>query len=95
MNVEARNPQFRRLLHMGLDVGSAYLLVHRQEVLERSARQVEQKLAGRMMTASTRPSENGSAGGASAITRFDVASMSKADREAIRRRAARGERIRF
>jgi len=95
MNVESQNPKFRQLLHAGLDVESAYLLLHREEILERNAREVEQRIAGRMMTAATRPSENGTAAQSGAVTRSDVASMSRADREAIRRRAARGERIRF
>ena len=95
MNQEAKNPQFRRYLHAGLDVASAYLLVHRQQVLEQNARQVESRIAQRMMAASTRPSENGSSGRASAVTRADIASMTRKEREAIRRRAARGERVRF
>ena len=92
----ARNPRFRELLwNNGLDVASAYLLTHRQQEMERIARDVEQRIAGRMMSASTRPPENGAPGGAGGLSRYDVASMSRKDREAIRRRAARGERIRF
>lgn len=95
MNAESQNPQFRQLLHQGLDVASAYLLIHREEILERNAKEVEQRIAGRMMTAATRPSENGSAAQSSAVTRTDPAAMTRRERDAIRRRAARGEKIRF
>lgn len=95
MNVEVRDPEFRRMLLGGLDVSSAYLLRHRDEILAGKVKETEQRIAGRMMTAATRPSENGTAGQSGAVTRTDVASMSRADREAIRKRAARGERIRL
>jgi hypothetical protein len=95
MNEEVKNPLFRRYLHAGLDVASAYLLLHRQQILQNNAKQVESSIAQRMMVASTRPSENGGSGQASAVTNLDVASMTKKDRDAIRKRVARGERIRF
>ena len=95
MNEEVKNPLFRRYLHAGLDVASAYLLLHRQQILQNHAKQVESSIAQRMMVASTRPSENGGSGQASAVTNLDVASMTKKDRDAIRKRVARGERIRF
>ena len=95
MNVECQNPRFRQLLGSGLDVASAYLLIHKDSVLEAAAQSGRQMMATHLMATGNRPSENGTTGQSAAVLRSDVASMSKADRENIRRRAARGERIRL
>lgn len=95
MNTEVQNPRFRQLLMSGLKVEEAHLLLHRQEILEQAARDMHSRIANSMQHPATRPPENGTGGRSSAITKSDVASMSRADREAIRRRAARGERIKF
>lgn len=95
MNTECNNPQFRQLLMQGLDVETAYLVVHRQELMKSAADAGRQMLASHIMSGAARPSENGTSGQSAAVSRYDVASMSKADREAIRKRAARGERIRL
>lgn len=95
MNIECQNPRFRQLLGSGLDVASAYLLVHRDSVLEAAAQSGRQMMASNLMATGKRPSENGTSGQSAAVMASDVASMSKADRENIRRRAARGERIRL
>ena len=95
MNTECQNPRFRQLLSSGLDVASAYLLVHREAVLEAAAQSGRQMMVNNLLATGTRPSENGTTGASAAVLRTDVASMSKSDRESIRRRAARGERIRL
>lgn len=95
MNVECRNPRFRQLLYSGLDVGSAYLVLHRDELMQSAAENARKMVVNNIVATGSRPSENGTAGQSAAMHRADVASMSRSDREAIRRRAARGERIRF
>lgn len=96
---ECGNPQFMQLLRSGVDVGSAYLVLHKDDIIpaamQHTAKVVEQKLAGKMMSASARPGENGVGSQSAAITKSDVGKLTKADREEIRRRVARGERIRF
>ena len=95
MNTECAEPRFRKLLLQGLDVQTAYLVVHRQELLQKAAEAGQQMMANHYMTQTARPSENGTSGQSAAVSRYDVAAMSRADRETIRRRAARGERIRL
>jgi len=95
MNEECQNPRFRQLLYSGLDVGSAYLVLHRDRLLQSAAENARQMVVNNIVATGTRPSENGTAGQSAALRRADVASMTKAEREAIRRRAARGEQIRF
>ncbi len=96
---ECQNPQFMQLLRAGVDVGSAYLVLHKDDIIpaamQHTAKVVEQKLAGKMMSASARPGENGVGSQSAAITKSDVTKLTKADRDEIRRRVARGERIRF
>lgn len=99
LGVEAKNPQFRQLLRAGVDVGSAYLVVHKDDILpaamQHAARVVEQKLAGKLQAGSARPAENAMTSQAPALTKSDVTQLTRADREEIRRRAIRGEKIRF
>ena len=49
----------------------------------------------RIRQRSARPAENGTSPGGAAITRADVASMTRAQREALERRAMHGVKIRF
>ena len=49
----------------------------------------------RIRQRSARPAENGTSPGGAAITRADVASMTRAQREALERRAMHGVKISF
>lgn len=63
MNVEAKNPKFMQLLKAGLDVGSAYLAIHKDDILpaamQHAATTVEQETAGSSGTNISRPTDNG------------------------------------
>ena len=97
LNVESQNPQFRQLLMAGIDVGTAYLALHRDDVLagamQATAKTVEQKLSNKIAAGNARPAENGASGQSAAVIKTDPSKWTKADREEVRRRAARGERI--
>lgn len=99
MQTEIKNPQFMQLLKAGVDVGSAYLVIHKDDILpaamQHTAKVVEQKLADKIVAGGTRPAENGMRSQSAAVTKSDVSKLTKADRDEIRRRVARGERIRF
>lgn len=99
MQAEIKNPQFMQLLKAGVDVGSAYLVIHKDDILpaamQHTAKVVEQKLADKIIAGGTRPAENGMSSQSAAVTKSDVSALTKADRDEIRRRVARGERIRF
>lgn len=96
---ECQNDKFMELLKAGVDVGSAYLVLHKDDIIpaamQHAAKTVSEKLSGRMMAGSNRPSENGTGSSGAVITKTDVTKLTKADREEIRRRVARGEKIRF
>ena len=96
---EAQNPQFRQLLLSGIDVGSAYLVCHKDEIIpaamQYTAKQVEQKLTNKVIANGARPSENGNSSQGASVVKSDVSQLSKAERAEIIRRVQRGEKIRF
>ena len=99
MNVESKNPRFRQLLRSGVDVASAYLVIHQQEILpaamRHTARVVEQKMVDKFLSSGGRPMENGISAQAPAVSKTDVSKLTKSERAEIRKRAAMGEKIRF
>jgi hypothetical protein len=96
---ETQNPQFRQLLMSGIDVGTAYLVVHKDEVIpaamQYTAKTVEQKLTNKVIANGARPAENGNSSQSATVVKSDVSQLSKADRQEIIRRVQRGEKIRF
>ena len=97
--VETQNPQFRQLLLSGIDVGSAYLVIHKDDIIpaamQYTAKTVEQKLTNKVIANGARPSENGNSSQSATVVKSDVSQLTKADRAEIIRRVQRGEKIRF
>ena len=93
---EGANPEMRRLMELpGMRMGDAYRLAHYNDALRQTAQTVEQGVVERIRQRSARPAENGTSPGGAAITRADVASMTRAQREALERRAMHGVKISF
>ena len=96
---EALNDDFNKLLKAGIDVGTAYEVVHKDEILsgamQYTAQQVRQKTVQNIQARGTRPAENGMHTQPAVQTKTDVNSLTKADREEIERRVRRGEKISF
>ena len=101
MDLEAAvgDERFRSLLRAGADVGGAYMALHHREILPDLLRQAAEKAREQTENAiragRSRPAENGAAGSGGPTVKRDVTLMSRADRDEIVRRVARGERIRF
>ena len=97
MNVECQNETFRSLLKSGIDVKTAYKVLHDDEIttqlLQHQAKEVEQKLSNKIAAGNARPAENGASGQSAAVIKSDPSKWTRADRDEVRRRAARGERI--
>ena len=99
---EMNNPTFARLTApgVGVDVRTAYEVVHRDELRGAEMQFAAQKSAERMANAvranGMRPVENGmnSRQNASPV-KTDPRTLTKADREEIKRRVLRGEKISF
>lgn len=90
--------RFFSLLKSGVDVQTAYEVVHKDELvagaMEYTAKAVQQKTVNDIRARGLRPAENGVSGGGSAITvKTDPRTFTRKDREEIARRVLRGERI--
>ena len=93
---ELRSPEMRRLMQLpGMRVRDAYRLAHYDENLRTAAQAVEQGVVERIQQRAARPTENGIRPGGAATVRPDVASMTRAQREALERRAMHGVKISF
>ena len=96
---ELKDREFIKLLESGVSVETAYFAKHHRELVPQAmqftAKQVEQKLANKIMAGGARPTENGVNPQATAVVKSDVTQLSKADRQEIIRRVQRGEKIKF
>ena len=91
---ELRSPEMRRLMQLpGMRVRDAYRLAHYDENLRTAAQAVEQGVVERIQQRAARPTENGIRPGGAATVHPDVASMTRAQREALERRVIHGAQI--
>lgn len=96
---EMQNPQFVNLLKSNVDVRTAYEVLHKDEIIpaamQFTAKTVEQKIANNIAAGGKRPVENGMSAQSASLVKDDVTRLTKADRDEIIRRVARGEIIKF
>lgn len=97
---ETQNPKFGQLLKSGVDVRTAYEVLHRDEIIggamQFAAQTVAKKVASGIASRADRPDEAGmSAQIPAAIHKQKVAELDRDDVLEIARRAMRGEKIRF
>lgn len=98
-NKESENKDFRDLIIKGIPVQTAYEILHKDEIMggamQYTAQTVAQKISQNIQSRSERPTENGMSSNNGIVTKTDVHKLTKADRQEIARRVARGERITF
>lgn len=97
---EMKNAAFTRLLKAGVDMKTAYRTLHQDEILERAVRYAAGKARDKTMKSmrmhTSRPEENGAGGrGGAKMAPMSVQNMTRAEREEIERRCARGEKVYF
>ena len=99
LETEMQNPKFVDLLRNNIDVKTAFQVLHQDEIMpaamQYTAKAVEQKLTNNIIANGQRPTENGNSSQSASVIKSDVSQLTKADREEIIRRVARGEKIRF
>ena len=99
LEAEMKNPEFVKLLRAGIDIRPAYEVLHQNEILpaamQFATQEAERKITNKVMANGARPTENGNNSQSAAVVKSDVSQLSKADRQEIARRVARGEKIRF
>lgn len=97
LSEEAQNEAFLALLKNGFSVKNAYESTHVEEIMERKVQETaaatEKKVTDSIRAKGGRPAENGTQQGAGFVTKIDINQTTKQDREALAKRAARGERI--
>lgn len=97
LRTELANPQFEKLLNAGVDVRTAYEVVHKDEIIpaamQFAAQRTAEKVANARRENGSRPTEGALGGQAAVVTKRDVNNMTKAERQELIRRARRGERI--
>ena len=96
---EAKNPQFLSLLNAGIDVKTAFEVIHKDEMIpaamQYTAKTVKEKIVNSIRANGTRPVENGMSSQSAATVKRDVSQLTKADRLEIERRVRNGEKISF
>lgn len=96
LKTELRDPEMRRLMQLpGMRMADAYRLTHYNDALRQMAHAVEQGVVERIRQRAARPAENGTRPGSAAVTGADVSRMTRAQREALERKALHGETITF
>lgn len=99
INAESQNPDFMRLLNSGVDVKTAFEVIHKDDILTAGMKYAASQTAAKMQqnanANANRPSENGISEHAASSSTIDVNKLSDEQMEEFIRRAKAGERITF
>ena len=99
LRTEVQDPLFAQLLGSGIDVATAYQVVHLNELssqlVQKTAQEVKTSTVNAMQANKGRPRENGTSAPKAATVKSDASKLGPKDFDEIMRRAARGERISF
>ena len=103
LNTEMQNKDFFGLLIRGIDVKTAYQVIHQDEIVQsaistatqRTAQAVQQQTVNNIRSKGLRPDESAGSSQAGFTFKADPHKWTKADREEIAKRVARGEKIRL
>ncbi len=95
---EMKDPRFVELLDCGIDVRTAFEIIHKDEIISASmyfaAGEVERRMKEKLPTHGNRPTENGGSRGP-AVSKTDVSRMSRKERKELIQRVRMGEVIRL
>ena len=96
---EAENENFQALIKNGIDLRTAYEVVHKDEIITgamaMTAKKVKEQVTQSIAKNGKRPLENGINAGSGKVVKSDVEKLTKADRDEIEKRVMRGEKISF
>ena len=97
IDVEAQNPKFEQLVRNGIDLKTAYEVVHHGEILPTAmkiaADKAKEEAAHTVRSNLSRPSELGAGSTNSPAGKVDVSKLSREERDKINQRVMAGERI--
>lgn len=92
---EIKNPEFVRLLKVGVNVKDAYEVVNIDSIIDRNSKNAEKKVVDSIRAKSHRPVENGSEGNSGILLSGNASKLTKKQRADLAKRAAKGEKISF
>ena len=96
---EIANPDFSRLLSSGVDVRTAYEVIHKDEIMKGAMQYAAQRAAknvtDNVIAGAARPAENGTAAQGAVSAKVDPSKLSEKEFQTYLERVARGERITF
>ena len=99
IQTEMQNEEFRNLLNSGVPLRTAFEVIHKDEIIPAAmhytAKQVTEKVANSVRAGQKRPAEGAMRSQSATTFKSDVSQLTRADRDEIDRRVARGEKIRF
>lgn len=99
ISTEIANAKFIELLRSGVDMKTAYEVVHHADIIEaiknQSAADAEKQTTERLLSTQRRPVENGLSSQSSALVKTDVSKLTPQQRAQIAKRVAMGETITF
>ena len=99
LNAESENPAFRDLVVKGVDIRTAYEVVHRDEIIElkqkEAATMVSSKMQASQKAKAKRPSESAAGHQNAYSTAVDISKLTKEQMQAYKERARRGEKVTF
>ncbi len=99
ISAEIANAKFIELIRGGVDMKTAYEVVHHADIIEaiknKSAMEAEKQTTERLLSVAGRPVENGLSAQSPALVKTDVSKLTPEQRAQIAKRAAMGETITF
>ena len=99
INEEMENAMFIQLIRNGVDMKTAYEVVHHPDIIEKirktSSENAAKAVREQMESVNSRPVENGLSAQSPAVFKTDVSKLTPEQRADIAKRVARGEQISF
>lgn len=99
LDVECENADFVDLLSKGIDVETAHLVIHKDDVLggamQYTAQKVQEKVINNIKARGSRPTENGISSQSATVRKTNVNDLDSNDIQEVLRRVQKGEKISF
>lgn len=92
---ELKNPEFARLLRVGVSVKNAYEVTNIDKIMDKNTKEAEKHVVNSIRAKGARPVENGSSPTSGVILSSDISKLTKKQRAELAKRAAKGEMIEF
>lgn len=96
---ECKNSDFADLLRSGIDVRTAYEVIHKDEIIQgamaSAVAKTKEKVTNDILANGNRANENGSSSAAGVVYKRDVNSLTRKDLLEIEKRVMRGEKVTF